>query len=680
MRYCGRIIARISLLGVCLLFLPVGLQAHKKDKRIADSLRAVYRQANDNLTRLDALYRLIAHYGQYNLDSSQYFAEKAIALSQSMHDVNKESAARVSLASALIYSGKKEMARSEMNAIRGLEKRMNTAVLAYESSDLAELYERLGQRDSSLYYHLKALSLAERTDSMALKMLTSHGLCLYYYRQKQYDIALKYGLRTYAYFKGSSNIDVTGLLSDIGNIYYWTKDYDNALKYYQETLRVTREKNAYFAYGYAYNNLGLVYRAKGDNTKAVQYYHLALQHYRDLNAINGLANTSVNMAKLLYEEKQYDSALVYGQYAAEKASLISDYLIMSEAYDILYKVHKSQGAYAQALLDLESAGAYRDSVQKISARKTIAELQTQYETTQKDLENRKLKEEKASQSHLIKQQRLAGALIATLLLASLLITYLVYRYSSRQERLNKKVLAQKQQLEAANEFKDKLFSIVSHDFRSPLASLHGFLTMLRETELNEEEIKMLSEDMLTQLNLTSGFLDNLLNWAQSQMQGYKPNMRKLNVNLTVNEILQLFQVQADQKGLQLLNDVCSGREVIADASLIRMVLRNLVSNAIKFTSKGSITVSMQQGDNELVVSVKDTGKGMSADNLQKLFSGQHFTTLGTAHEKGSGLGLTLCKEFLEANGGRLWVESELGSGSTFYFSVPLIPQEEMVSA
>jgi len=227
------------------------------------------------------------------------------------------------------------------------------------------------------------------------------------------------------------------------------------------------------------------------------------------------------------------------------------------------------------------------------------------------------------------------------------------------------------ELEELNKLKDKLLSVVSHDFRSPLNSLQGTLNLMIQGGLTEEEFKMLAHGLVDKLDHTYNLLENLLSWAKSQMQGMKIYPKKIDLSAVAEDCTSLLAPIAGKKLVHIKNEIAEQVEVFADNEMVKLVLRNLLSNAIKFShSRGAITLKSQMNSDKVIVSVADDGLGISNENQAKVFNFEDFSTYGTSNEKGMGLGLLLCKDFVQRNGGKIWFESELEKGSTFYFTLP----------
>lgn len=227
------------------------------------------------------------------------------------------------------------------------------------------------------------------------------------------------------------------------------------------------------------------------------------------------------------------------------------------------------------------------------------------------------------------------------------------------------------QLEQNNSIKDKLFSILSHDLKGPLNSLRGTLSIWRLGALNPEEVKKLTTNIDEQLHQTSDFLDNLLQWAKSQMVGETVKPEKIEMEKLLKTATELLMPEFHRKHIRLHLSVTEDCIAYADPTMIHTVVRNLASNALKFTaSDGEVHIMATRNNDWVEVTVKDNGVGISNNSMATIFTLQGVTTSGTREEKGTGIGLVLCKEFVERNGGKIDAQSQEGSGSIFRFTVP----------
>jgi len=236
---------------------------------------------------------------------------------------------------------------------------------------------------------------------------------------------------------------------------------------------------------------------------------------------------------------------------------------------------------------------------------------------------------------------------------------------------------QTNELAELNTLKTKLFSVVSHDLRSPMYALRNLFKNMHQKNTPAPEIKKAVPDVLMDLNYTIGLMENLLQWSKTQMQSSAAKAQELDLSKMINEVLQLLRLQAEAKQIYIENRNCSQIYVYADKDMVNLILRNLLSNAIKFTpNQGYIEVGVNEVASFVEIYVQDTGVGISKEAIQKINESNFYTTKGTSSESGTGLGLMLCKEFLQKNGGQMHIESEPGKGSIFSFTLPRIEIEE----
>lgn len=249
-----------------------------------------------------------------------------------------------------------------------------------------------------------------------------------------------------------------------------------------------------------------------------------------------------------------------------------------------------------------------------------------------------------------------------------------------QIRTVRQLKISEQKLKEANETKDKLFSIISHDFKSPFS---GFLTMSeilmdKDEELSRDDVYEIGKSLNFCAKKLYDFMDNLLFWAKSQMGSERLIYFNLNLHNLVSEVLDTYKYNASLKNIELVNDVPWNYEIKTDINLLKIVLRNLISNAIKYTNtygkvRVAARISKAKSSREIMISVSDDGIGMDRQTLNALFSHLKLpSVLGTSGEEGSGLGLYFTKAMVEKLGGKIWVESEKNIGSTFSISLPMI--------
>jgi two-component system, sensor histidine kinase and response regulator len=224
------------------------------------------------------------------------------------------------------------------------------------------------------------------------------------------------------------------------------------------------------------------------------------------------------------------------------------------------------------------------------------------------------------------------------------------------------------ELRELNALKNKLFSVIAHDLKSPMYALRNLFMNIQQYDLPANEVKKMVPEIMNDLNYTTSLMENLLQWARCQMHSLNVTLEPVNIAEIADEVVQLMNSQATLKRISLVNSITEDCFVQAHPDMIRLVLRNLVSNAIKFTpQEGYVTVGMEERPDNIEIYVLDTGIGIQPDLISKIHSNEYFSTHGTADEKGTGLGLMLCREFLAKNESALEINSEPGDGSRFSF-------------
>ncbi|MCF6268553.1 MAG: PAS domain-containing sensor histidine kinase [Melioribacteraceae bacterium] len=250
---------------------------------------------------------------------------------------------------------------------------------------------------------------------------------------------------------------------------------------------------------------------------------------------------------------------------------------------------------------------------------------------------------------------------------------LLVKYNNKLAEVNSQLKESEEKFKKLNEEKDKFFSIIAHDLKSPFNALLNLSEFLVEdlSELSIEEIKTFSMEINKSAHSVYNLLLNLLQWAQIKTGRLKVTSEKIALSSLLNNTIVLLNSVAKKKSIQLINEIDSSHFFKGDRTMISSVLQNLISNSIKFSKRnGKIVIQSYIDNDKIVVNVMDNGVGISSENIEKLFKlNEHLSTCGTANESGTGLGLILSKELVEQNGGKIWAESEERIGSTFSFTL-----------
>ncbi|MBS1522545.1 MAG: tetratricopeptide repeat-containing sensor histidine kinase [Bacteroidetes bacterium] len=488
-------------------------------------------------------------------------------------------------------------------------------------------------------------------------------------------------------FAGSDKDELAEVHSERSYVYMLLKDYARAVNEAKQSLALNNIAKDYKNTAVIYGRLGSIFIYTKNYKAALTYSDTAYQMSLKIGNNRLRAKTLVGYATIYNLLHQYDKAIPYAKTGAALADSIGVMDAVSTAYQELATSYEQKGDLKQAMAYQKKYIAIKDMLSSFYRTKNSQLIQSYF-----DLDNRldaiadferNAKQIKAKmQFQRIIIISLSLSLLAVI--ALLLITYYFYKQKKElNDELNRKhsallehkklIEAQTENLQMISKIKDKLLAVIGHDLRTPLANLRNMVEMFEADYLSADEIHWLMKDINPLVKGAELTLSNLMEWAGSQIKGQSINSTRLDIFLLGVEMEQTFNHALHRKNIEFLNQATAGQSVMADENHIKVVLRNLISNAIKFTdAKGTIKLSSTYKENKVIISVQDTGKGMTADEVNKLFYPQtHFSQPGTLGENGTGIGLLLCKELVELNGGKMWANSKAGKGSTFFFSLPL---------
>lgn len=459
-------------------------------------------------------------------------------------------------------------------------------------------------------------------------------------------------------------------------------NYEKALALFKTSLTQRRALHDKKNEAICLDEIAGLYSLMKNTDKALANYVVALEIWEALGNKEGLATVYNNVGALYYKDGNVERAKMNLELALAAAKEAQSQQQMRKSYEYLSMVFKDLKGFERALAYKEDYISITDFMQQELDEQKLIEAQNKYESEKKEGQIKQLENIKAARENELKEEKQTRNLLAVITVFSAVVLLLVfYGYLSKRKTnkvlqvANNTVREQNSKLQELNATKDKFFSIISHDLKGPLNSLTSFSGLLinHTDSLSKDEIKMLAKDLDKSLKNLFALLENLLEWSRSQTGNieFKPEPFDIVALLKQNQELLTAQAQNKKIAINLKGD--DALTINAHRNSITTVVRNLISNAIKFTPEGGvITLTSSAKEKSVVVSIADNGVGMSEDVMQKLFriDAKH-TTKGTADEKGTGLGLILCREFIEKNSGRIWVESQAGKGSTFFFELPL---------
>ncbi|MEO1013283.1 MAG: HAMP domain-containing sensor histidine kinase, partial [Bacteroidota bacterium] len=351
---------------------------------------------------------------------------------------------------------------------------------------------------------------------------------------------------------------------------------------------------------------------------------------------------------------------------------------MRKCAKTLYKINKSQENHAKALSYHETYQRLSDTLSNAENKKSLMMFSAKTEH-----EKQKMALVRENEMALAKQQGYINAALAFLLIV-IIAMLLIHRSEKIQKKLNTQLQDKATELERSqkklqeiNDSKDKLFSIVAHDLRGPIGAFQGLLKLFKDKEIDQNEFLGFIPKLKTDIDHLGFTLNNLLSWGQSQMNGVYTKPKIISLECIVKENINFLSEIANNKSIKLESQLLPNMLAWSDADQMDIVIRNLISNALKFTQEnGTITVMASEEKNHWEIAVEDNGIGMDMETQRKIFQeNSTISTYGTNNEKGTGIGLQLCKEMVEKNKGTIWVKSFFSKGTTFYFTVPKAKKE-----
>ena len=624
-------------------------------------------ESKDPKNRIEAYIALYKYYEFSNADSSIYYAEKGLQeftksnneigiasmltflgiidgkqgrIVQSMENYNK----------ALDLFGKNKYERGVAmvhNAIGVLDGKMGRHVQAIKHFVTAlKLFEKINDKDGIVDTYLKLGAINEQSNNLEVALEYYHETMLQIYKWK---------------IKGTQPMYV---FNNIGVVYAKMNMMDSALKYFEIALAGTTEPSFEKVRILTLNNLGILYDNQNNDSKALYYFDKALQITKDKNLPEDQARILVSRASVISKTSPA-AAIAPLNEALLLAQLIGQQSIKTDIYENLSETYERLGKYKESIEVLKKLRSLEDSLFNVNKSKEIMNLLSVHE-----LENANAKltvAEQQSETSKFKKNIFLG--LAIFLAVAVILMFVVYR---RTLLLNNTLTKREIELKKSNDVKDRLFSIIGHDLRGPIGSIPIMLELMNDESSTEEERTYMYESILSHVYASKETLDKLLYWGGAQIKGTGVNKINFTVGDTVDSILKLTHNTAQQKNITIVNEIDQSIELDSDPTHFDFVLRNLLSNAIKFTHpNGKVVLSAAKSvsDGEVTFCVQDNGIGVHPDKLTDIFKPFSSSERGTANEKGTSIGLMLCKEFVTENGGSIWVNSEFGEGSSFFFTL-----------
>ncbi|MCL6218053.1 tetratricopeptide repeat-containing sensor histidine kinase [Zunongwangia pacifica] len=566
---------------------------------------------------------------------------------------------------------------------------------------------------------IKAKNFVDQTEDAALKAEVARKFAIAYYIKGEYYNSLSHFLEAEGlYRKAGDWVGIGKCLNGLGLIQQGIDRHKEAIEYFKQARDYYNLSKDKYASTPAVINLGISELQSGDldHAKATldsalimaigsgrkDIEHVTLNHLGDLAYKKDQINTALTYFERVVndsvEPNNWEKAFSY--YGLAKVDLALNNLYEAERYGlkaldfakanesfyeleritgVLFNIYEAKGELEKAILISKQNRAYRDSLYDQKRTRAINVLNLE----QKEADNRRLRIEKMEKDKELSKNKLIIAVLLTLGFILILILFFWVKNYQQKEQFRKaleeknRLIVQKNdmiterniELAKLNKSKDRLFSILSHDLKSPIGSIQKLLELIKSGEFTQKEQAELLDEMLKQVSATSSMLQNLLQWANSQLEGSKVYMEEVILPKRVKEIMDAHYLVAKAKNIRMIHEIPSNMSpVFVDNGHLSIILHNLISNAIKFTHPGKeIKIHYSENEGCVLFKVKDGGDGISKERIDQIqnFNTQIMSELGTDMETGTGIGLLLVKQFLMMNNAYLQIKSYLGEGSEF---------------
>ncbi|MGB5989937.1 MAG: tetratricopeptide repeat-containing sensor histidine kinase [Marinifilaceae bacterium] len=646
-----------------------------------------------------------------NLDTSAYYAKKAELYSIEYND-------DVSLSRTLALKAYIYYAQNVDVDIEAILLRARTLAVFSKSNDAyVESYNISGAYYASISNFSKALEYFDlcyvaslKANNTKYKLRALNNIAGIYIRKENYSTAISYltkGLELTNMIR--DNRTECFLLVNLGGLYFSLNDIEKCFEYYQKA-NILADKNFLFDVSFmVLHNKATIYSVQKKYNLALEYYKKSISYMNKINnktqasfiygqiayiyykiqnkqlAYNYFeksidfsikfkdprikAHVFCLYAEFLLSEKKYRKVkrLLYKSMSISKEHELID--IQRDVYKLLSELNYSQKKYKLAFENKRNYHLIQDSLKGKEVLNRAQELKVIYETNKTDLKNSILESKnELAESKLISRKYIVIGLI--------IIVVLLFAFAVIITQLYKKQVKSNMDLEEVNKTKDRLFSILSHDLRSPFNILIGFLNLLNDNKKisEDDELRKYSQVLLKTSENTLDLLDSVLAWAKTQITGFDVHFSDEHIKDIVDKSVSAYELSLSNKDIHFVNNCNCECMVNVDKNIMSTILRNLLTNAIKFTNRGGkVEIGTILENEKLIIYVKDNGVGMNKKDQEKLFAiDQKVSKIGTDNEQGTGFGLILVKNLSKLNGGDIWFESEENKGSTFYISCNII--------
>lgn len=685
-----------KLLLICTLFSCANASVIAQTKKI-DSLILVLKNAKSEKAKLPILHKLSQSFTTVDPDKKYFYAKQLLFIGEKYKIDSVVAIAMLDI--GMVYGIKTNYDSSMYYFTRGLAYAKEKKVYSQEARAYVSIgysFDRLDNPQAAIENYKLALNIFKKLKHKKGLNQTYINLGSLYYDMTEYKIAETYFKQALQIARDAKNQEAIAQgYFNIGGTSFKLGNEKLAYKYYSESLKMREKMNDLNGIALANWGLGELYSKQGKYLEAQKLLDTALENNRILKNKYQEAAVLITIAKNYLQLNNFQKAEEHALLALANAESMQSKGVKVMCLDLLIEIAGKNKNYKEAFDYQSDRIAVEDSLDLEKIKNKF--IYTDFQRIRSDNETLEKNNEVISSKNLI--YKTAIYLVSSLLIIVLVLLVLYLIKIREKNKINRKLEEQSaeirsiiQQLEQVNEelliqneittkqnaelehinsVKNKFFSIISHDLRSPIATLKMLFSTYFEGQLTRDELNVLLKKLEENIFNTADFLDNLLEWSKSQLEGMVVKPEIFPIGRVVRGTLKILNPQIAEKKLSIENNIDADAIAFADRNMITVVVRNLISNSIKFCNEGdSIILNCSSRPTSILISVKDTGVGIDPIDQAKIFQLEHSITEGTSGEKGHHIGLVLCKDMVEQNNGKIWFESTVGKGTTFFIEIP----------
>lgn len=692
-------------------------------QKLIDEVLESYESLNDE----KEIAHLCLNLGWYykntgRLNDSYDFYYRSLKILQQLDDRENLIQCYIGLAEINNKQGQYEESENNFENARLLNLIENNKYLKFRIiSGLGLLKENQSQFTEAIQLYKEALEANEDINAPLHKVIIYNNFGNLYRKKADYIQSITYLNKAQEIAYKINNKRYTSIIkNNLANNFYDLKDYDKALKLYKEVTEITKDYDDY-AYAISLSNMAVILQDRdpelaseyhdkahqifknlgseslvmqnlysrailkfktGSKQAAIYLHHESIKLSQNNNDLYFLLGNYINLGSIYNDLNQLDSALYYTSKSYKLAQKLDTRSDIRDAGALLHKIYKKKNNIDSALYYLEESSHLKDSIFNRNKTQELARLEAskKYLNQKEQLERQKQKRLEKDELEFQKgrYQVYLLSVLALILISFIIFFVITIRRNSKMQKIidkkNKSINLRNEQLKDLHVQKNRLFSVISHDLRGPLNNLKQLIDLFLSKNISQKDFQNWIPKVTGSLDATQNLIDGLLIWVKQSITEHNLKKEKIKLYQEIEKKTKIFYPDFNKKQLTFINDVPQDLEILIDVNTLKLVLRNLISNAIKFSNINSkITISAEEtADDHIRICVQDTGVGMSQEQADKLFKNKDIvSSLGTNQEKGAGIGLLLCQQFLQENNGKIWVEkTEIDKGTTICILLP----------